>query len=59
MYGERLINWLPKICIHELLEPSATQRERSIDVSFISISRVRFASYKNFSESQVHAGVVL
>ena len=32
------ISWRPRVCSHELLELSVTQREKSIDVHFISIS---------------------
>ena len=35
---ERSISWLPRVCSHELLEPSVTRREKSMDVSFVSIS---------------------
>ena len=38
MYGKRSISWLPRGCSHEFLEPSAPRWEKSIDVSFISIS---------------------
>ena len=34
------MSWLAQVCSqHELLEPSAPQQEKSIDVGFISISR--------------------
>ena len=37
MYEERLINWLPRIRSHELLEPCVAWSEKWIDVSFISM----------------------
>ena len=36
--GERSISWLPRVCSHELLESSVPRREKSIDVSFVSMS---------------------
>ena len=38
-YGEQSISWLPKVCSHELLEASANQQVKSINVSVISMSR--------------------
>ena len=38
LYEERSINRLPRVWRDELLESSATRREKSIDVSFNSIS---------------------
>ena len=35
MYGERSISWLPTVCSHELLQPSVTRWDKSIDVNFI------------------------
>ena len=32
------MSWLPGVCSRELLEPSATRREKSMDVSFGSTS---------------------
>ena len=37
MYVKWLWSWLPKICSHELLEPSACRQEKLIGVSFISM----------------------
>ena len=54
MYGERSISWLPRVCSRELLEPSATRREKSMDVKFTST----FASYKNFKVSEVNAHTI-
>ena len=34
---EQSISWLPRVCSHELLKPSVSWQEKSIDVSFISI----------------------
>ena len=38
VYGEHSISWSPRICSHEVLQPSATRQEKLIDASFISIS---------------------
>ena len=37
MYRARSISWLPRVYSHQLLEPSASWREKSIDVNFVSI----------------------
>ena len=41
-----------EIFSNELLEPTVTQQERSMDMSVSSPYRVPFASYKNFNEPQ-------
>ena len=53
MYGGQSISWLPRVCSHELLEPSATRREKSLDVIFISISCSICGLQKTLTESQV------
>ena len=50
-----MISWLCRICSHELLETSATRREKSIE--FLPPYHVRFASVKNFNDSQVNVCV--
>ena len=34
MYGERSMSWLPRVCSHGLLKPSAPRREKSIDLVY-------------------------
>ena len=47
MYGGAVAKLvIPRACSHELLEPSATRREKSFDVS-----HDRFMSLKNFVET--------
>ena len=44
---------LPRVCSHELIKPSLPRQEKSIGISFISLS-CSVESYKNVKESQVN-----
>ena len=56
MYGEASTRWLPRVYSHELLEPSETRREKSIDVN--PKYHDWFTSFKDIYESQVDDSIV-
>ena len=58
MYGEQSLSWLPRVCSHELLQPFATRREKSIDVGSHLHSMFSSQVIKTPTESQVNTRVV-
>ena len=58
MYGERLISWFPRVYSHELLNPPAPWREKSIWCKFHLHIMFGLWVIKNFKESQVNARIV-
>ena len=57
MYGEQSISWLPRVCSHELLEPSVPLWEKLMDVVTLHIMFVLWviqSTCENFKLSKVN-----